>query len=176
VSEKDEAIRHLLRRRAKALARRVEQGAADSESLPMIEFLLAGERYGIEPVYVREVYPLRDFTALPGLPPFVLGVVNVRGEILSVVNLKKFFDLPEAGLGQLNKLIILHNDQMEFGILADEILGTRTITFQQLQPAPPTLSGIGAAYLRGVTGDGLIVLDGEQILNDEKIVVHQGVE
>jgi len=175
-SEGAKENRRLLRSRAQALARIPEAAASPDESLQLIEFLLAGEKYGVEPHYVREVYPLRDFTPLPGVPSFVLGIVNVRGEILSVVNLKKFFDLPEKGLGQLNKLIILRNEEMEFGILADEILGTRAIPRSAVQAAPPTISRIGAAYLRGVTGDGLIVLDGEKILNDEKMIVHQGTE
>lgn len=171
-----ETSREILRGRARALARKPEAAQDPNANLPMIEFVLSGERYGVEPRFVREVYPLRDFTPLPGLPAFVLGIVNVRGEILSVVNLKKFFDLPEKGLGQLNKLIILHNEQMEFGILADEILGIRAIPRGALQAAPPTVSGIGAAYLRGVTGDGLIALDGEKLLGDEKLIVHQGSE
>lgn len=168
--------RAILRSRARALARKSATAEAPDEILQLIEFVLAGERYGVEPHFVREVYPLRDFTPLPGVPSFVLGIVNVRGEILSVVNLKKFFDLPEVGLGQLNKLIILHSERMEFGVLADEILGTRAIARSALQPAPPTISGIGGAYLRGVSGDGLIVLDGEKILSDEKMIVHQAAE
>lgn len=168
--------RELLRGRARALARKPEAAQDPDASLQLIEFVLSGERYGVEPLFVREVYPLRDFTPLPGVPSFVVGIVNVRGEILSVVNLKKFFDLPEKGLGELNKLIILRNEQMELGILADEILGTRTISRGALQAAPPTISGIGASYLRGVTRDGLIMLDGEKILGDEKLIVHQGSE
>ena len=122
---------------------------------------------------MREAYPLKDFTPLPGVPPFVLGIANVRGQILSIIDLKKFFDLPEEGLGQLNKLIILRDEQMEFGILADEILGARSIALDAIQAAPPTISGIGAEYLRGVTAERVIILDGEKILNDERIIVHQ---
>jgi purine-binding chemotaxis protein CheW len=122
---------------------------------------------------VREAYPLKDFTPLPGTPPFVLGIINLRGQILSVVDLKKFFDLPEEGLGQLNKLIILHNEQMEFAILADDILGARPMALGEILAAPPTVSGIGAEYLRGVTAGHVIILDAEKILSDGKIIVNQ---
>ena len=105
----------------------------------------------------------------------MLGIVNVRGQILSVVNLKKFFGLPEKGLGQLNKLIILRNERMEFAILADEILGARTLAVDAIQASPSTLSGIGATYLRGVTVERVIILDAEKILGDEKIIVHQEI-
>jgi len=141
-----------------------------------VEFSLAAETYGLESAFVREVYPLKDFTFIPGVPAFVLGIVNVRGQILSIIDLKKFFDLPEQGLGQLNKLIILRNEQMELAILADDILGARSIELEALQAAPPTVSGIGAGYLRGVTAGRVVILDAQKLLNDEQIVVHQEAE
>lgn len=167
--------RAILRARAQLLAQELPGDAGDQEYLEIIEFLLGAETYGIESVFVREAYPLKDFTSLPGLPSFVLGIVNVRGQILSVVNLKKFFGLPEKGLGQLNKLIILRNERMEFAILADEILGARTLAVDAIQASPSTLSGIGATYLRGVTVERVIILDAEKILGDEKIIVHQEI-
>ena len=65
---------------------------------------------------------------------------------------------------------------MELGILADAILGVRSITVEELQPALPTLTGIRAEYLKGITKDPLAVLDIEKILSDEKILVNDGVD
>ena len=126
--------------------------------------------------FVREVFPLKDFTPLPGVPSFVLGIANIRGQILSIIDLKKFFGLPQIGLGQLNKLIILRDENMEFAILADDILGTHSIAVGEIQNAPPTISGPGADYLRGVTSKGIILLDAGKILGDEKIIVDQAAE
>jgi purine-binding chemotaxis protein CheW len=162
-----------LKRRARLLARESEQADTNQEFLEIVEFRLASEMYGLESGFVREVYPLKDFTPLPGVPSFVLGILNVRGQILSVVDLKKFFDLPEKGLSQLNKLIILRNKQMEFGILADDILRAHSIPLEAIQATPPTVSGIGADYIRGVTAERVIVLNAEKILNDERIIVQQ---
>jgi purine-binding chemotaxis protein CheW len=162
-----------LKKRACLLAREIQQVDASMEFLDVVEFRMATETYGLESAFVREVYPFKDFTPLPGVPPFVLGIINVRGQILSIIDLKKFFDLPENGLGQLNKLIILRDGAMEFGVLADEILGARAIPLMTVQAAPPTISGIGAEYLRGVTAEQLIILDAQKILNDERIIVHQ---
>jgi len=163
----------ILKARARVLAREAEEAGAAREVLDIIEFSLAAETYGIESAFVREVYPLKDFTSLPGTPHFVLGIVNVRGQILSVIDLKKFFNLPEKGLGQLNKVIIIRNDRMEFGILADAVLDARPIPLETIQSAPPTVTGIGAEYLKGVTGGGMIILDAEKILGDEKIIVSE---
>jgi purine-binding chemotaxis protein CheW len=165
--------RAIFKARARALAQEPEQAAAAQLFLEIIEFRLASETYGLESAFVREVLPLKDFTPLPGAPSFVLGIFSARGQILSIVDLKRFFNLPEKGLGQLNTLIILRNEQMEFGILADAILGARRIALNTLQASLPTVTGIGAAYLRGVTGERVIILDAEKILGDESIIVYQ---
>lgn len=166
----------VLKARARILAQEKEEVDAARKFLDIIEFSLASETYGIESAFVREVYPLKDFTPLPGTPPFVLGIVNVRGQIISVIDLKKFFNLPEKGLGQLNKVIIIRNDRMEFGILADAVLDARPIPLEAIQAAPPTVSGIGAEYLKGVTGGRMIILAAEKILGDEQIIVHQDAD
>jgi purine-binding chemotaxis protein CheW len=66
------------------------QRKAASARLEVVEFLLAQERYGIATRCVREVLPLVELTPLPGVPPFVLGIANVRGQIVSVLDLKRF--------------------------------------------------------------------------------------
>lgn len=166
----DEKVR-ILRERAEALARSTEDRGGPDEQVTVVEFMLAHERYALELSYIREVYPLKDVTPLPGVPDFILGIVNVRGQILSIVDIRRFFELPERGLTNLNQVIILQSDDMEFGILADEILGARSIPRSAIQTSLPTLTGIRAAYLKGVTGDRLVILDGEKILADEKMVV-----
>jgi purine-binding chemotaxis protein CheW len=168
-----EETRAILKKRARDLAHVPGQAELKQSFMEIVEFRLSQETYGIESEFVREVYPLKDLTPLPCTPSFVLGIVNVRGQILSIVNLKKFFKLPETGLGDLNKIIILRGEMMEFGILADVILGTRRIPYNTVQPPLPTVTGIGAEYMKGVTVDGLIVLDGDRILGDEKIIVHE---
>jgi len=168
-------VRAILKSRAIAMAREPEQKGAASATIGLIAFTLAAENYAIESALVREVYPLKDFTPLPGVPSYIFGIVNVRGQILPVVDLKKFFNLPEKGLGDLNRVIILCNDQMEFGILADVVHGTHNIEPEEIQVVPFTVSGIGEKYLKGVTKEHILVLEAESILNDEKIIVNEQV-
>ena len=164
----------ILHARARLLATGGKAEATSPRSLlEVVEFILGPERYGIESSHIREIHPLNEFTPLPCTPPFVLGLVNVRGQILSIINIKKLFDLPEKGLTDLNKLIIVHANHMEVGILADAIVGVRSISQEELQPALPTLTGIRAEYLKGITKDPLVVLDVEKILSDEKILVNE---
>lgn len=166
-----EEEQQILKTRAAVLARDSHHGETAAGQLEILEFLLAYERYGLEMSCVRETYPLKDLTPLPCTPPFVLGLINVRGEIVSVIDLKKFFDIPERGLTDLNKVIIVQNDEMTFGILADEILGMRLIPGDGIQPSLPTLTGIRGEYLKGITGERTVILDGNRILTDSRIIV-----
>ncbi|OFX24332.1 MAG: hypothetical protein A2041_14215 [Bacteroidetes bacterium GWA2_31_9b] len=171
-----EEMHSILKARAQDLAVKKKDETVQSKFVEIVMFKLASETYGIENTFIREVYPLKDFTILPGVPSFVLGIVNVRGQIISVIDLKKFFNLPERGLGELNKVIIIRNNKMEFGILADIIHGTRSILLEEIQTSPIETSGIGAGYLKGITNDHIIILDAERILEDERIIVHQQSE
>jgi purine-binding chemotaxis protein CheW len=169
-----EDTQRILKERAQALAQ--ESGRAEAaERIEVVEFLLAHERYAVESDYVREVYPLEELTPLPCTPAFVLGIINVRGEILSVIDLKKFFDLPEKGLTDLNKVIVLESKDMVFGILADAISGVWHIPRADIQPFLPTLTGIREDYLHGVTAERVVVLDAEKLLSDEKLIVQEQV-
>ena len=166
----------ILRARAQALARPAEQPPAAETLLEVLEFRLAQERYAVETRFVREVYPLKDLTPMPCTPPFVLGIVNVRGRITPVIDMKKFFDLPDQGLTDLHRIILVRGNDLELGLLADVIVGVQPIVADSLQASLPTLTGIRADYLKGVTAERLVVLDLERILADPKIIVHEEVE
>lgn len=165
----------IFRKRAELLAREPEQHGAKEQQIDIVEFILSGEQYAIESAYVSGVHSLKEFTQLPCTPPFVLGVVNMRGKILSVVDLRVFFELPRRALSDLNMLIVLQDDTMKFAILADVIVGTRGIPRTSLLATLPTLTGIRAEYLLGITPERLVVLDGGKLLCDSSLVVHEEV-
>ena len=171
-----EEQKRILKARASALARAPKGEDTTTARIEVVEFLLAYERYGLELPYVREVYPLKELTSLPCTPPFVVGIINVRGRLLSVLDIKNFFDLPAKGLTDLNKVIIVHDPSMEFGILADALLGVRSIPIEEIQASLPTLTGIREEYLKGVTKDRLVILDAGRLLSDKKIIVHEEVD
>ncbi len=171
-----EEEKKILKARAKELAREALDDKAPEASMEIVEFVLAYETYGIESSHVREIYPLKELTPVPCTPSFVLGIINVRGQILSVIDIKKFFDLPEKGLTDLNKVIIIHNESMEFGILADVILGVSRASINDIQPGLPTLTGIREEYLIGITKERVIILDAEKLLVDKKILVHEEIQ
>jgi purine-binding chemotaxis protein CheW len=164
----------ILQARAAALASRPaepEQG----ELLECLEFELSGERYAMEMSFITETLPLADFTPVFCTPAFVLGITNVRGRIISIIDLRRFFELPSIGLSDLNRVIVVGNGSMEFGILADAIPGITVVGGNELQPPPATCTGIREEFLSGVTKDRLALLDMAKILCDRRIVVRDEV-
>ncbi len=163
-------VSEILRARARNLARPLGRREADGNSLNVVEFRLAKELYAIELANVREVLRLENLTPLPCTPIFVRGIINVRGQILPVIDIKKFFELPDAGITDLHRVIVVRAEGAEMGILADTVTAVRSIPKERVQPSLPTLTGIRAAYLRGVTDDHVVILDVSKILLDPKLV------
>jgi len=162
----------ILQTRSKALAEdTTAKKLLAKEYLEVAEFLLSHEKYALEIKYIQEVCSLKELTEIPGTSPFILGVMNFHGQILSVIDLRHFFDLPMKGLTELNKVIVLYNGEIKFGILADELLEIRQIPKNEIQPSLPTLIGIRADYLKGITKDRIVILDALKLLTDDKIKI-----
>jgi len=171
----DKEKRSILKERARSLARKPAGDRKEADSITVTEFLLADEHYAIESKHIHGIYQIKEFTPLPCTPPFIFGIVNIHGEIISVSDIKKFFDLPEQGITNLNKIIVIQTGQMELGILADEIIGVKTISVKEIQVSLPTLMGIREKYLKGVTKERLIILDAVKFLSDESIIINEGI-
>ena len=170
-----EETQRILQTRALALAQEPLREEAADEDLEILEFTLAYERYAIESHFVRQVASLESLTPLPCTPAFVLGIVNLRGALYPVIDLRKFFELPEKGLTSFNKIIVLQSGKILFSILADTIIGVRRIFKNHIQPSLPTLTGVRRSYLMGITPERLVVLDAEKLLMDESINVQDQV-
>lgn len=170
-----EAEQALLEARARQLASRPEQEPERQNFVDCLEFQLSGERYGIGMSYISETLPLADFTPLFCTPPFVLGITNLRGRMVSIVDLRRFFELPQTGLSDLNRVIVVGDGSMEFGVLADAVTGMRRLPLGDLQPPPDTFTGIREEFVTGITADRMALLDMGRILSDRRLVVHEEV-
>jgi purine-binding chemotaxis protein CheW len=166
-----ETVQAVLRTRARELAKPAETRISGAHLLEILEFTLGRERYAFASTFVREVFPLTEITPLPGLPTHVLGVVNVRGRILSVMDIRRLLDFPNVGLTNLNKAIILHHADMELAVLADEVTGVYVVDMDEGQSTLPTLTGNREAFLQGVTRDRVVVLDAGKLLASSDLLV-----
>ncbi len=164
----------VLQRRARALAQ-VPPAEEGGTAVPVVVFALGQETYGIEATCVENIYPLEDLTPVPCTPDFVAGIVNLRGRILSVVDLHRFLGLEYTATGEEARVIAVHAAGLEVGLLASEVRAVRTMRLDDLQPALPTTTRVAAGYTRGVAADMVVLLDLEALLSDRRMVVHEEV-
>ena len=166
--------RAILDERARSLARVPPRPPGAGEVLTVAILTLANERYALETRYVRRVVKLEDLTPLPGAPEFLLGVINLRGEILDVFDLRCLCGIAAAGVPERARVVVLGDERDEFGVVADATHEVTTLRRDEVLEPPGSVSGIGRNYLRGVTAETLIVLDGQALLQDARLVIDQG--
>lgn len=170
-----EDVGRILRERAKALAKPLAEPAPRGDTLELLAFSLAGERYAIEAASVLEVVLLRDLTPVPCTPPVILGVVNHRGRILPVIDFRRLFDLTGQEVGEKRWVVVVEAEKMTFGIGAEAVMGTIQIQASDLAPPPRSLAGDRQGFIRGVTGEMVVVLDLETLAGDPRITVNEEV-
>ena len=168
----DNESRKILHERAIALARSSQQESAVVEYLEVVEFILSKERYAFETAYLKEIHPFKAIALLPGAPSFVNGLVNVRGQIVVVVNLKEFFDLKDVKQDDRNQILIVECKGRQVGFLADAVHHIRKVSLDDLQGPLPTLTGVKSEFVRGITNDRTIILDADRIILSDKILIN----
>jgi purine-binding chemotaxis protein CheW len=161
----------LLQSRARQLAQPLPEPPRPGDQLEVAVFSLGRERYAVETRVLREIVPFADYTPVPGAAPFLIGVTNLRGEILAVVDLRRFFNLPDRGLTDQSRVLVLGHERRELGVLADETHDVQNLHADEVIALPPAAPSGGRAYLRGVTEDALLVLDGDRLLRDPRLVI-----
>jgi purine-binding chemotaxis protein CheW len=168
-------IKKTLQKRAKLLQKVEKKSEHKGKQIDGLEFLLADERYAIDSTYVSEVISMNNLTDLPCTPAFILGIINVRGEILSVIDIKKFFNLPEKEISNIKKVMLVKYKDIMLGILVDEIIGNTNIYLETLQEKVNTITELLKNFIIGVSEDRLIVLDIKELLSSDKIIINEEV-
>lgn len=168
----DETLQ-ILKHRAQILAEKPKIPEEATDIISVMEFELGEETYAIELSYIDEVCPVKEITPLPGAPDYIIGIMNVRGKIMSVLDIKTFFDIPKKGLTHLSQVIMLHSDLMEFGILVDHSIGPRVIAVNSIQSSLTAFTGLRKKYLKGVTTEQIVFLDVDKILTDQAIIANE---
>jgi len=146
---------------------------ADKVDYKMVTFSLAGKEYGIDIMNVKEIAKAGRFTYVPNAAPFVRGVYNLRGEIISVIDLRIFFHLPAERKEEdsLESLLILRVDDHVFGVIVDAIDKVVGISSQSIQPPHPIFGDINVRYIKGVVENAsklYIILDVERIFAPQR--------
>ena len=151
-----------------------EEGASSKKpSIRVLKFTLGGENYCILVTQVKEAIKLPEITRVPMSPAFVKGIINLRGEILVVLDIREFFGLPEPQKITDSCIIVTDAPGYAVGILADSLEGTEDIAEDSIQEPLATLKQELRNYTKGQIqwkDKILILLDIEKVLKCDEIV------
>jgi purine-binding chemotaxis protein CheW len=168
-----ERARAVMAERARALARVPPRAPDATEVLEAALFRLGGERYAIETRHIREVVRFTTLTPVPGAPESFVGLLSLRGEVLAVFDLHRCFGVEESAATDHSRVIVVGSDRAEFGILADTVDEVAIVRTDEVHAPPASIAGLGRELVRGVTRDGLIVLDGIALLQANQFIIDQ---
>jgi len=175
VERSPEEVRRILQDRAQKLAQPLDAASSPIEVRELLVFSLSQERYGVETDHVLEVVSLRELTAVPCTPAFVLGVVNHRGRILPVMDLRRLFGLKGQGSTEGSRVIAVEVGGMTFGIFADAVAGIVRLGAHEVGPLPAALINHRQSFIQGVTQEMIAVLDVEALARGSDMVVNEEV-
>lgn len=157
-------IAAVLERRARALARAPEEAA--DEVMSVLAFTIGDRRYAVEVGYVREVVADIEVSRVPWAPPAVAGVVNVRGEILTVAHLGQLFGDPTPARGVA--MVVLDGPASPLGLLVDQVDDLVDLPPGALATAAADANGPGHQLVAGISS-AAVVLDGGALLTDPRL-------
>ena len=144
----------------------------DSEdSTNLVTFRLGTGEYAIDIMQAKEIIKMEKITLIPNAPDFVEGVINLRGNIIPIIDLKKRFNLEETDGDKNTGIIIVKIEDVDMGIIIDSISKVVSMANSDIQPPPPMLSGIGQKYIKGVgklEDKLLVVLDLEKLFSSDE--------
>lgn len=132
---------------------------ADSLS-QIVSFRLANEEYGVDIMRAQEIIMVSKITRMPEVPDYICGLINLRGHVIPIVDLRKRFGLPAKDADEQTRIIVVNVDSKTVGIVVDAVTEVLRITADQIEPPPTGSAGIDHEYIRGIIkrNDKLIIM------------------
>lgn len=158
-------LQQRLHQRAQQYAKPVVEAGFVGDVHTILAFQLGAETYGVNVMAVHGIRAVSRIVRVPGTPRFYRGVVNVRGQVISVIDLRLYFDIGFDENDVPRELVLVRANQLEVGLLATHVEGTMTIPHAEIEPLDDM------RYAFGVTKERLIVLDIEQLFHDERLII-----
>jgi purine-binding chemotaxis protein CheW len=143
-----------------------------------LTFVLAAEEYGLEILRVREILGTMPITPVPQTPEFVKGVINLRGKVIPVIDLRLKFGMPAVDYTQETCIIVVEVDGVQMGVIVDTVSEVLDITDSQIEDAPRFGTQVDTSFILGMgkIGDKVkILLDIARVLSSEELVVVTGM-
>ena len=144
-----------------------ENSTNSSTEQQLVMFDLAHEAYGVDIGTVREIIRMQDVTSVPHRPDYVSGVINLRGRITPVVDLRKRFNLPETEISRESRIVVVDIDGQDIGMIVDAVTEVLRISADQIEPPSNMIAAGGSDYIVGIAkleSQLVLLLDLERVL------------
>ncbi|MEJ2528980.1 MAG: chemotaxis protein CheW [Gammaproteobacteria bacterium] len=146
-------------------------GLGSDPIIQLVTFRLQDETYGINVMHVQEVLRVSEIAPVPGAPDYVLGIINLRGNVVTVIDTRLRFGLPSNELTDSSRIVIIESEKQVVGILVDAVAEVVELTESQIDAAPNVGNEENSRYIQGIATMGdvlLIVVDLHKLLTDEE--------
>lgn len=145
--------------------------------MEVIEFNVNNEKYAFDIKYINEVFKPKKVTPLPCTPSFIIGIINFRGKILSVIDIRNFIGFTHdiKDFNEVRQVIIVKVNEFEVGILVDNVLGYYSISAEEIQKNVLTLTEDRKEFIVGIARNRTMIIDIKNVMLSEKIIVNDSV-
>ncbi|MDO7085041.1 chemotaxis protein CheW [Pseudocolwellia sp. AS88] len=143
----------------------------NDEVLQWVTFKLDSEKYGINVMQVQEVLRYSEIAPVPGAPIYVLGIINLRGNVVTVIDTRSRFGLESSEITDNTRVVIIESDKQVIGILVDSAAEVVYLRASEIDVAPNVGNDESAKFIQGVTnrdGELLILVDLNKLLSDDE--------
>lgn len=147
------------------------QNQQDNTVLRWVTFHLENEKYGINVMQVQEVLRVTEIAPVPGAPDYVLGIINLRGNVVTVIDTRKRFGLAPKDMDEATRIVIIESNDQVVGILVDSVAEVVDLRTSEIEAAPNVGTEESAKFIQGVAshqGELLIIVDLNKLLTDEQ--------
>lgn len=141
------------------------------EIIQWVTFRLDNEKYGIKVMQVQEVLRMTEIAPVPGAPTYVLGIINLRGNVVTVIDSRKRFGLADKEPDDSTRIVIIEAENQVVGILVDSVAEVVDLRVSEIDTAPNIGNDDSSKYIQGVSsqkGELLILVDVNKLLTDEE--------
>lgn len=151
---------------------------AEDPILQWVTFRLEEETYGINVMQVQEVLRYSEIAPVPGAPSYVLGIINLRGNVVTVIDTRSRFGLPSAEVTDNTRIVVIEAENQVVGILVDAVAEVVYLKQSEIETTPNVGNEESAKFIQGVchkNDELLILVDLEKMLNDDEWSEIQGL-
>jgi purine-binding chemotaxis protein CheW len=148
-----------------------KQQQLSGEMVQVVSFRLASEEYGVDIAQVQEIIRMVEITHVPRAPHFMEGVINLRGQLIPIIDLRTRFDMQRADATKHTRIVVTEIGSKRVGMVVDSVSEVLTVPIENIEGAPEMIAGVGTEYIQGVgkVGDRLIImLDLTMVISGEE--------